>query len=271
MNEPSLLTALLLGAIEGLTEFLPISSSCHLILAGHLLGLKGPLAALFNVVVQLGTILAIIIHFWPRFLQLIPREWPAVIPRCGQLHSLHLLLGIAPTALVGGCFYQPIKQLLFTPATVLYGLLAGSLLLISAEWLPIKKSIQPLSMLRYRQALAIGCFQCLALWPGFSRSGATIAGAMLIGLERSVAIEFSFLLAVPMMIGASGLDLFKQWPGLQPQQIPLLVAGLCSACLLSCLTIRLALRLLQRVTLLPFAWYRLLLAALLYGLLYSGH
>lgn len=267
MSEPSLLTALLLGAIEGLTEFLPISSSCHLILAGHLLGFQGPLAALFNVVVQLGAILAITIHFWPRFLQLIPREWPAVIPRAGRLHSLHLLLGIAPTALVGGCFYQPIK-LLFTPATVLYGLLAGSLLLISAEWVPIKKNIQPLSMLRYRQALAIGCFQCLALWPGFSRSGATIAGAMLVGLERSVAIEFSFLLALPIMIGASGLDLFKQWPGLQPQQIPLLVAGLCSACVFSCLSIRGALRLLQRITLLPFAWYRLLLAALLYYLLY---
>lgn len=270
MSEPSLLTALLLGAIEGLTEFLPISSGCHLILVGHLLGFTGPLAALFNVVLQLGAIIAIIIHFWPRFLQLIPRDWPAIIPCAGQLHGLHLLLGIAPTALIGGGFYQPIK-LLFTPVTVLYGLLAGSLLLISAEWLPIKKSIPSLSMLRYRQALAIGCFQCLALWPGFSRSGATIAGAMLLGLERSVAIEFSFLLAVPLMIGASALDLFKQWPGLQSQQLPLLVAGLCSACLISCLTIRVALRLLQRVTLLPFAWYRLLLAALLYGLLYSRH
>jgi undecaprenyl-diphosphatase len=267
MSEPSLLTAVLLGAMEGLTEFLPISSSCHLILASHLLGFQGPLADLFSVVVQLGTIVAILIHFRTCFLQLIPREWPAVIPRSGQLHGLHLVLGIAPTALVGGFFYQTIKQLL-TPATTLYGLLAGSLLLMAAEWLPIKKNRQPLSMIRYRQAFAIGCFQCLALWPGFSRSGATIAGAMLLGLERSVAIEFSFLLAVPLMIGASGLDLFKQWPGLQPHQLPLLFVGLCSSCLISCLTIRAALRLLQRITLLPFAGYRLLLAGLLYGLFY---
>jgi undecaprenyl-diphosphatase len=267
MSDPSLFIVLLLGAIEGLTEFVPISSSCHLILAGHLLGFKGPLAALFNVVVQLGAIVAIIIHFWPRFLQLIPQNWLAVIPRTGQLHGLHLLLGIAPTVLVGGCFYQHIKQL-FTPATVLYGLLAGSLLLIAAERLPIKKNLQPLSMISYREALVIGCFQCLALWPGFSRSGATIAGALLLGLSRSVAIEFSFLLAVPMMIGATALDLFKQWPGLQlQQQLPLLAAGLCSACAVSCLTIRVALRLLQRITLLPFAWYRLLLALILYALL----
>ncbi|MFT8257980.1 MAG: undecaprenyl-diphosphatase UppP [Candidatus Symbiodolus clandestinus] len=258
----SLLTILLLGIIEAVSEFLPISSSGHLILASHWLPLPEPLASLAVVLLQLGAIAAIVVRFWPQLLALIP--WPRQQPTVAAFNAWHLIFGVMPVVLVGGIGYSGIKLLLCTEGTLVYGLLAGSLLMLMAEWLPIDKKTQQLSQLSYWQALLIGCFQCLALWPGFSRSGATIAGALLLGVNRPAAVTFSFLLAVPTMIGASSLDLWKQWSLLQLHHGPVLLVGTVTAFIVSWLIVGWALDLLQRFTLIPFAIYRLVLALMLY-------
>jgi undecaprenyl-diphosphatase len=169
-----------------------------------------------------------------------------------------------PAVVLGLAFHDFIKSL-FAPKNVMYALVVGGLLLLAAEWLkPKKPSAEGLDDITYRQAFMIGCFQCLALWPGFSRSGSTIAGGMLVGVNRYAASEFSFILAVPMMIGASGLDLYKSLHFLTWGDLPMFAVGFVTAFVVALIAIKTFLSLIKRISFVPFAIYRFIVAAVVY-------
>ena len=264
----SLLVAAILGVVEGLSEFLPVSSTGHMIIVGHLLGFEGETADTFEVVIQLGSILAVVGMVWRRLFGLIGINFgrPPVHEGegSGRLSLIHILLGMIPAVVLGLVLHDKIKSL-FNPVNVMYALIVGGLLLIAAELLkPKKPSAVGIDDMSYRQAFAIGCFQCLALWPGFSRSGATISGGMLMGGSRYAASEFSFLLAVPMMMGATVLDVYKSWLFLTAADNPMCAVGFVMAFLVALVAIKTFLQLVKRISFIPFAIYRFIVAAAVY-------
>ncbi|HHJ4542637.1 TPA: undecaprenyl-diphosphate phosphatase [Citrobacter freundii] len=263
----SLLVAAILGVVEGLTEFLPVSSTGHMIIVGHLLGFEGDTAKTFEVVIQLGSILAVVVMFWRRLFGLIGIHFgkaPHEGTGKGRLTLGHILLGMIPAVVLGLVFHDTIKSL-FNPINVMYALVVGGVLLIAAECLKPKEPRAPgLDDMTYRQAFMIGCFQCLALWPGFSRSGATISGGMLMGVSRYAASEFSFLLAVPMMMGATALDLYKSWSFLSASVLPMFAVGFVTAFIVALVAIKTFLQLIKRISFIPFAIYRFVVAAAVY-------
>ncbi|MDA3131894.1 undecaprenyl-diphosphate phosphatase [Atlantibacter subterraneus] len=263
----SLVIAAILGVVEGLTEFLPVSSTGHMIIVGHLLGFEGETAKTFEVVIQLGSILAVVVMFWRRLFSLIGihfgRPSHEGMGR-GRLSLIHILLGMIPAVVLGLVLHDLIKSL-FNPINVMYALVVGGVLLIAAELFKPKEPRAPgLDDMTYRQAFAIGCFQCLALWPGFSRSGATISGGMLVGVSRYAASEFSFLLAVPMMMGATALDLYKSYHFLTAADIPMFAVGFVTAFLVALVAIKTFLQIIKRISFIPFAIYRFIVAAAVY-------
>lgn len=259
--------AAILGVVEGLTEFLPVSSTGHLIIVGHLLGFQGDKAETFEVIIQLGSILAVVVMFWRRLFGLIGLSFGKAVHEGtghGRLSLIHILCGMVPAVVIGLLLHDQIKAL-FTPQNVFYSLIAGGILLLVAEWLkPTKPKAEGLDDMTYRQAFLIGCFQCLALWPGFSRSGATISGGMLMGVSRFAASEFSFLLAVPMMLGASALDLYKNLDILSVQDLPLFATGFVAAFVVALLAIKSFLSVIKRISFVPFAIYRFFVALLVW-------
>lgn len=264
-----LLAAVLLGVLEGITEFIPVSSTGHLILAGHWLGWDGPQAATFEIFIQLGAILAVVLLYWERFRGLLPKQ------QSQGFHGRHGLLLLAlttlPALIVGAATHGYIKRHLFHPMTVALGLGVGGLAIIILERLiPTARRRQGLDVLRWQDAVAIGLFQCLALWPGVSRSAATILGAMLMGLERRTAAEYSFLAAVPVMCAATLFDLLKSFNVLQPTDVPVFAIGFVCAFVSALVAIRYFLRLVSTHTLAPFGWYRLALACTVVWLLRDG-
>ncbi|HEY4434805.1 MULTISPECIES: undecaprenyl-diphosphate phosphatase [Lelliottia] len=264
----SLLVAAILGVVEGLTEFLPVSSTGHMIIVGHLLGFEGETAKTFEVVIQLGSILAVVVMFWRRLFGLIGIHFGRPPQHEGEgkgrLTLIHILLGMVPAVVLGLIFHDTIKSL-FNPINVMYALVVGGVLLIAAELLKPKEPKAPgLDDMTYRQAFMIGCFQCLALWPGFSRSGATISGGMLMGVSRYAASEFSFLLAVPMMMGATALDLYKSYHFLTAGDIPMFAVGFVTAFLVALVAIKTFLQIIKRISFIPFAIYRFIVAAAVY-------
>ncbi|GIQ69882.1 undecaprenyl-diphosphatase 3 [Xylanibacillus composti] len=259
-----LIIAVIQGIVEGLTEFLPVSSTGHLILSGHLLGFTGERAATFEVVIQLGAILAVVILYWQRLLGLIgirKREDAQPSIEGKRLNLLHVLLAITPAMILAFLAYSSIKTYLFSPGTVLIGLVAGGIFMIYAEKRQPAVTAREIDELSYKQALQIGFAQCLSLWPGFSRAGATIAGGLLSGAALKASADFSFLIAVPMMVAASGYDLLKSWDHLTLADIPLFGVGFATAFIVAWLAVVTFLKLLHRVKLTTFAYYRFGLAA----------
>ncbi len=263
----SLVVAAILGVVEGLTEFLPVSSTGHMIIVGHLLGFEGDKAKTFEVVIQLGSILAVVVMFWRRLFGLIGINFgrqPQQGAQGGRLTLAHILLGMLPAVVLGLIFHGEIKEL-FTPRTVTYALIVGGILLIAAELLkPKTPRAVAVDDMTLRQAFVIGCFQCLALWPGFSRSGATISGGMLMGVSRYAASEFSFLLAVPMMMGATVLDLYKSIGFLTMADVPMFAVGFVTAFLVALVAIKTFLEVIKRISFIPFAIYRFIVAIVVY-------
>ena len=264
----SLLVAAILGIVEGLTEFLPVSSTGHMIIVGHLLGFEGDTAKTFEVVIQLGSILAVVVMFWRRLFGLIGIHFghpPHEGVGNGHLTLIHILLGMVPAVVIGLVLHDQIKTL-FNPINVMYALVVGGVLLIIAELLkPKEPKALGLDDMTYRQAFFIGCFQCLALWPGFSRSGATISGGMLVGVSRYAASEFSFLLAVPMMMGATALDLYKSMSFLTMADLPMFAVGFVTAFVVALVAIKTFLHLIKRISFIPFAIYRFIVAAAVFA------
>lgn len=263
----TLFHAAILGVVEGLTEFLPVSSTGHMIIVGHMLGFTGDKAETFEVIIQLGSILAVVVVFWRRLFGLIGihlGEVPHEGKTNGKLKLSHIILAMLPAVTLGLLFHDVIKSL-FNPQSVMYALVIGGVLLITAEILkPKTPRAEGLDDITYRQAFMIGCFQCLALWPGFSRSGATISGGMLMGVNRYTASEFSFILAVPMMMGASGLDLYKSLHFLSASDIPMFAVGFITAFVVALVAIKTFLALIKRISFIPFAIYRFIVAAAVY-------
>ncbi|MGB8000379.1 MAG: undecaprenyl-diphosphate phosphatase [Anaerobacillus sp.] len=257
------LIAVILGIVEGVTEFLPVSSTGHLILTGYWLDFTGERAKTFEIVIQLGSILAVVVMYRRRFADLLsPRKVK------GGLSLTHLILGMIPAVVAGFLLHGLIKSYLFSPYTVVMGLVVGGVLMILAD---LKKSptvSTSLDDLTFRQAFSIGLFQCLALWPGFSRSGATISGGVLLGTTHKTAAEFSFILAVPMMVAASGYDLLKSYHYLSVSDVPVFVTGFLAAFLVALLAIVTFIKFIERVRLIPFAIYRFVLALFVWMVLF---
>lgn len=256
-----LLNAVILGVVEGLTEFIPVSSTGHLIIAGHLLGFEGAKASTFEVFIQLGAILSVVVLYKERFYGLF--DFSRTRGFAGFNGMVLLGLTTLPALIVGFLTHKFIKEHLFNTTTVAIGLGIGGVAIILAERLLPKAEKHGLASLRPKDALLIGLFQCLALWPGVSRAGATILGAMIIGTERKTAAEYSFLAAVPVMFAATGYDLLKSRSFLAASDIPFFAVGIVVSFIAAWFAVRTFIQLLSRYTLTPFGWYRIAAAVLL--------
>ena len=262
--------ATIIGIIEGLTEFIPVSSTGHMIIAGHLLGFTGPRADAFEVFIQLGAILAVVGLYRERFLALIPgrRLSPgntAGTPGGGTgftgWRGLGLLaLTTLPALIAGKAAHHYIKDHLFNPITVAVGLAVGGLGLILVEMFRPAPRKTGLDALGWQEALWVGLFQCLALWPGMSRSGSTIIGGMLKGVDRKTTAEYSFMAAVPLMCAATLYDLYKSREFLQAADAPLFALGFLVSLVSAWFAIRFFIGYLAKHTLKGFGWYRIAVA-----------
>jgi undecaprenyl-diphosphatase len=258
--------AFLMGCLEGLTEFLPVSSTGHLILLGHFLSFTGEKAKVFEVVIQLGAILAITVLYFKRYLSLLDFKHAKT-----QLNLLHVVLGMLPASIVGLIFHDFIKEHLFSEKTVIWGLFFGAILMIFADFRQ-KKTTTPqtddLDKLTYKQALYIGIFQCLALYPGFSRSGSTMSGGMLSNVDKKTAADFSFFIGAPMMVAATGLDLLKSYKYLSMDDIGIFVIGFLTAFAVAMVSVITFLKVLKKIPFSYFAYYRIIVAVVLFFILF---
>jgi len=262
--------ALVLGIVEGLTEFLPISSTGHLIIAGHLLGFVGEKASSFEVAIQLGAILSVVFLYWRRFQGLIPngpRAFPSAASTLAGWSGLWRIgLATFPALLVGFLARHTIKEKLFTPEAVTLALIVGGVLILVVERLTTRHGATVLDTLTSGQAFGIGLFQVLALWPGTSRAAATIVGGMLLGLDRKSAAEFSFLIAVPVLCAASGYELIKMRNQLGFDDSLQLGVGFIVSFIVALIAVKGFVRYLEHGKLTPFAWYRIIVAPVFYYL-----
>lgn len=263
MDFALLIKAAIMGVVEGLTEFLPISSTGHLILTAALLDMPGEKIKLFEVVIQTGAIMAIVSLYaaklWETLVGL-PTE------RQAQRFTLNVLVGFFPAALAGVLFIDFIKGVLFNPVVVALGFIVGGLVILWAEHLQKKGAqvhIDDVDNVRWPDALKVGLVQCTALVPGVSRSGATIIGAMLLGFNRKAATEFSFFLAIPMLFGAAVYDIYKNRELLSAADIPLFAVGLVVSWLSAWVCVKWLLRFVGNHTFVPFAWYRIAFGGLI--------
>ncbi|MCU7556242.1 undecaprenyl-diphosphate phosphatase [Macrococcus capreoli] len=272
-----LIKALILGIVEGLTEFAPVSSTGHQILVDDMwLQTKQVLgsqesANTFKIVIQLGSILAAAWIFRHRFLEMFHLEKDKTPHPSGKkLNLLHVFIGLLPAGIMGLLFNDFIDEHLFSVPTVLIGLALGALLMIAAD-IYAKKVPHPTTVdeISYKNALLIGIAQCLALWPGFSRSGSTISTGVLLKMNHKAASDFTFIMAVPIMLAASAKSLIKNIEYIQSDQITFYIVGFIAAFIFGVLSIRLFLNLINRVKLIPFAIYRLVLVAII-AVLYYG-
>ena len=264
----ALLIAILLGMVEGITEFLPVSSTGHLIISGHLLGFVGDAAASFEVIIQLGAILSVVLLYWRRFVGLIPHPISGLQASTLQGWSgiWRIALATFPALLVGYGARHVIKERLFNPTTVTLALAVGGIAILLVERYAAKRKANSLERLTLAQALGVGLFQVLALWPGTSRAAATIVGGMLLGLDRKSAAEFSFLIAVPVMVAASGYELLKMRHEMALGNVLQLGVGFVISFIVALITVKVFVNFLQRGKLTPFAWYRILVAPIFYFL-----
>jgi undecaprenyl-diphosphatase len=263
--------AIIIGIIEGLTEFLPVSSTGHMILAGHLIGFTGNKADTFEIVIQLGAILAIVVLYWKRVLRLFGvRETNISKTNGKQLNLKHIIIGILPALLFGFLLHKYIKEL-FTPQTVVIGLIVGGIFMIIAEKFHSPVESQTLDDITYKQSFFIGVAQCLSLWPGFSRSGATIAAGMLTGTSRAAAADFTFLMAVPIMAAATGYDLLKSYKNFSSDDIVFFAVGFIVAFIVALLAVATFIKWVGKLKLTYFSYYRFALAILvILYMMYGG-
>lgn len=262
----SLGIAVILGVVEGLTEFIPVSSTGHLILVGHLLGFVGEKAASFDVAIQLGAVLSVVFLYWRRFVELIPTR-SAVhsgSTLTGWSGVWRITLATLPALVVGFLARHTIKEQLFTPLAVTWALALGGVAILFAERVVSQRRSASLETITLGQAFGVGLFQILALWPGTSRAAATIVGGMLVGLERKGAAEFSFLIAVPIMFAATGYELVKMRGLFAAEDLLQFGVGFVVSFLVALVAIKGFVRFLSRWSLAPFAWYRIAVAAVFY-------
>jgi undecaprenyl-diphosphatase len=267
--------SLILGLVEGVTEFLPVSSTGHMILVKEWMGLEhsAQLEA-FLIVIQVGAILAVVTVFWRRFLGWI-NGWLNIIRRDetqesnvhfqNRRESLFFVASVVPFAIVGYLIKDFVK-LLFSVNVVAWALITGAFLIFLVEWLEQRKTTHKMltfSELTFKKAVLIGCCQCLALWPGFSRSAATILGSRMLGFERKDAAEISFLMGFPALFGTALYETLKNHQNMSSEWVFSIVIGSIVAWITAVVCVKALVRFLQRYSLVWFAWYRLLLGSAL--------
>ena len=254
-----LLLVVLLGIVEGVTEYLPVSSTGHLILATELLGFKADEWAVFNIAIQPGAIVAVVVLYWRTF-------WDAFIglfrwdPKAFAFVR-NLIVAFVPAVVIGLAFNDRIEALLESATVVAWALIVGGFGILAVERLANPRESGGVAEVSLWQAVAVGLVQCLAMIPGVSRSGATILGAMAVGIDRKTAAEFSFFLALPTLSGATALQLFKHRDALDSGQYGLIALGAAVSFLVALAVIRLFVTYVSRHGFAPFAWYRIVVGA----------
>ena len=271
MDIALLIKAAIMGIVEGLTEFLPISSTGHLILAGSLLGFDDEKAKVFDIAIQTGAIFAVILVYWQKIratLIALPNEKQA------QQFALNVLVAFLPAVVLGLLFGKAIKAHLFTPVVVASAFIIGGFIILWAEKRqqrdPAAVRIHDVESMTTMDAFKVGLVQCLAMIPGTSRSGSTIIGGMLLGLSRKAATDFSFYLAIPTLIGAGVYSLYKERALLSISDLPMFGVGLLFSFISAWLCIRWLLRYIASHDFIPFAWYRIAFGIVVLATAWSG-
>jgi undecaprenyl-diphosphatase len=266
-----LIKAAIMGVVEGLTEFLPISSTGHLILAGALLGFDDEKAKVFDIAIQTGAIFAVILVYWQKIratLIALPTEKKA------QQFALNVLIAFIPAVVLGLLFGKAIKANLFTPVVVATTFIIGGFIILWAEKLQAnattKVRVNDVDDMTAMDAVKVGLVQCLAMIPGTSRSGATIIGGMLMGLSRKAATDFSFFLAMPTLIGAGAYSLYKERAVLSMADIPMFSVGLVFSFFSAWLCVRWLLRYISTNSFVPFAYYRIVFGVIVLITAWTG-
>jgi len=263
-----LVKAAVMGIVEGLTEFLPVSSTGHLILSGSLLGFTDAKSKVFDIAIQTGAIVAVIIVYWQRVRETIVGLGSDARAR---RFSLNVAIGFFPAVVLGLLFGKAIKEHLFTPVVVASTFIVGGLVILWAERrVQTATRVESVDDMTPFDALKVGLVQCLAMVPGTSRSGATIIGGMLLGLSRKAATDFSFFLAIPTLIGAGLYSLYKERALLSSADIPLFAVGLLFSFVAAWLCVRWLLRYISSHTFVPFAWYRIAFGIVVLATAYTG-
>jgi undecaprenyl-diphosphatase len=260
--------AAVMGVVEGLTEFLPISSTGHLILAGALLGFDDDKAKVFDIAIQTGAIFAVILVYWEKIRSTLKALRYQVE---AQRFVLNVFIGFLPAVILGLLFGKLIKAHLFTPWVVATTFIVGGFIILWAERRPPSSvRIRAVEDMRGRDALMVGLVQCLAMVPGTSRSGATIIGGMLLGLSRKAATDFSFFLAIPTLIGAGVYSLYKERALLSMEDIPLFATGLVVSFISAWICVRWLLKYIASHSFEIFAWYRIAFGLVVLGTAWTG-
>ena len=255
-----ILKALVLGLVEAASEFLPISSTGHLIIVGDFLEFTGPRAETFEIFIQLGAILAVVWIYRERLFNVamnMNRD-----PQARRL-TLNLIIAFIPAAVLGLLLHKTITHYLFNPVTVAVALVVGGVAILLVERHAPAGRVRAVDDMSWKDALVVGVAQSLALFPGVSRSGATIMGGMLGGLSRFAATEFSFFLAIPTMFAATFYSLYKEWGHLTMADVPMFAVGFVAAFLGGLVVVRFLLAYVGRHSFIPFAWYRIVFGGLL--------
>lgn len=262
------IVAIILGIVEGLTEFLPVSSTGHMILTNKLLGISesDEMIKSFEVIIQLAAILAIALVYRTKIVQLLglgrKETYKIGEQPKKRINLIHIALAVVPALAVAFLLRDVIKGDGFNAYPVLFSLVVGGIFMIVAEKAKVKVTAKEMDDISYRQALLIGISQCLATWPGFSRSGATISGGMLSGVSYRAAADFSFLIAIPVMCAATGYELLKNYKNFTADNIGFLAIGFVVSFLVAWIVVVAFLKHIQKVKLSYFAYYRFILAAL---------
>ena len=256
---PVLLLVLILGIVEGVTEYLPVSSTGHLILATELMGYDADRWALFNIAIQPGAILAIVILYWRTFWDVLtglfersPSAWA---------FTRNILVAFAPAVALGLAFGNQIETMLGNATIVAWALIIGGFAILAVERFARPEYSGGVAEMSLRQSTLVGIVQCLAMIPGVSRSGATILGAMSLGIDRRTAAEFSFFLAVPTLTGATVLQLYKHGAGIGTDMVGYILLGAFISFIVAVVVVKAFLAIITRFGFGPFAWYRILLGA----------
>lgn len=260
--------AVILGIVEGLTEFLPVSSTGHMILVGDWLGFDGPQASVFEVFIQLGAILSVLFIYKEKFIRMLHqyRCWNLILNRENWFRTdtgltlAHVAAGIVPVMGIGYLAHHAIKTYLFSAGTVIIGLIIGGIFMLAAEKSHMQVRCKDVEKMTIVQAFLVGAFQILALWPGFSRSGSTIAGGLFLGMSRKAAADFSFIIAVPVMIVACFYDLLKSLSALGSNDLMMIAIGFVTAFIVAYISVLWFLKFLNKSTLASFAYYRFVVA-----------
>ena len=275
MDIALLIKAAVMGVVEGLSEFLPISSTGHLILAGALLGFDDEKAKVFDIAIQTGAIFAVILVYWQKI-----RDTVLALPtqKQAQQFALNVLIAFIPAVVLGLLFGKAIKAHLFTPVVVASTFIIGGFIILWAEKreaarvasAQTQNCVNSVDDMSWRDALKVGLVQCLAMIPGTSRSGATIIGGMLLGLSRKAATDFSFFLAIPTLIGAGAYSLYKDRALLSMADLPMFGVGLIFSFISAWICVRWLLRFIATHSFVGFAWYRIGFGVVVLATAWSG-